>query len=226
MARSRVCAWPRLRRHPRLEDEAVWAFDMQVVGEGGRASPYCAADAAGLTLAVPLRGRWTEDGRLLRDEGLTLACTSGAAGKCLAWGYAPWRAPVAGRSMSDYLQACTRLVRADYCGTGHSGTRDGIQIAHTGGLHPDPPCPTIAVRGGLGSGGRPVRAPRARAVSAGHGCAANAVPGPAATILARRPLRAGRGRRLAGQRLLAGSLTVAPRHASAKHLQPSFWTAL
>jgi hypothetical protein len=43
-------------------------------------------------------------------------------------GYKPWKMAADGRSMWDYHQACTRLIRADYCGDGVSRTRDGVEI--------------------------------------------------------------------------------------------------
>lgn len=53
---------------------------------------------------------------------VTFSCAHGAIAKCVAWGYAP---DTAG---ADLHQACTRMVRADYCGTGISFTKDGTLI--------------------------------------------------------------------------------------------------
>ncbi len=47
--------------------------------------------------------------------------------KCVRWGYKPWKT-VQGRSLRDFHQACTRMVRADYCGTGVAHTQEGTQI--------------------------------------------------------------------------------------------------
>jgi hypothetical protein len=68
-------------------------------------------------------------------ERFTFACADAAIGKCVDWGYQPWRSAercedgecwsVAGQ---DYLDTCTRLVRADYCGDGTSETTDGQSI--------------------------------------------------------------------------------------------------
>lgn len=68
-------------------------------------------------------GRWDETGEhIALDGALTYACASGVITKCVTWGYAPWNVGV------DLHQACTRLARADYCGTGTPWTLDGTRI--------------------------------------------------------------------------------------------------
>src|SRR5262249_17580567 len=64
------------------------------------------------------------------------ACEGYALAKCVEFGYAPWRsvseckAPgsCAARSLSPFHEACTRLLRADYCGDGTSATRDDTLV--------------------------------------------------------------------------------------------------
>jgi hypothetical protein len=91
----------------------------------GAWQPLCPPDAQGRRRAIPLAGVWTADGRHLHAEGLfELACTSDAIGKCARMGYHPWKSEAAW----DMHQACTRMVRADYCGDGVSHTRDGMRI--------------------------------------------------------------------------------------------------
>jgi ADYC domain len=59
----------------------------------------------------------------------TFACTSDAVGKCVSYGYVPWREKAGtGQTLADHHQACTRMVRADYCGDGSAGTMTGWQI--------------------------------------------------------------------------------------------------
>lgn len=58
---------------------------------------------------------------------LTLACRGAALAKCVEFGYAPWKTQP-GVSMADYHQACTRMVRADYCGDGVPHTVNGTKI--------------------------------------------------------------------------------------------------
>ncbi len=61
------------------------------------------------------------------DGGLTFACRGAALAKCVEYGYRPW-ASAAGVSLRDYHEACTRMVRADYCGDGTPHTTDGTPI--------------------------------------------------------------------------------------------------
>src|SRR5512132_1057192 len=89
----------------------------------------CEADADGRRTGFPLRGSWTADGWYLSSEkGFSITCTAGAQGKCVRFGYKPWRTLPDGTSLEPYYQACTRLVRADYCGNGEGHTRDGTPI--------------------------------------------------------------------------------------------------
>src|SRR5205814_7622470 len=77
--------------------------------------------------AVP--GVWGADGAR-RDDApgrFTLACETGAIGKCVQWGYRPWEAR-GGRSLAELHQACTRMARADYCGDGRSHTSENTTI--------------------------------------------------------------------------------------------------
>jgi hypothetical protein len=52
----------------------------------------------------------------------SFSCTNGAIAKCVAWGYEPWAVG------ADLHQSCTRMVRADYCGSGVSFTKNGTVI--------------------------------------------------------------------------------------------------
>lgn len=75
------------------------------------------------TKGVFVPGVW--DGRAAHHASDTMAsfsCVSGAIAKCVLWGYDPERVG------AGLHQACTRMVRADYCGTGESFTRDGTSI--------------------------------------------------------------------------------------------------
>jgi len=92
-----------------------------VVGRDGATSVLCEADPDGDRWAIPL----------LDDRGqVQLVCSSGAIVKCVRWGYPP--------SMPALHQACVRMVRADYGGTGATATRDGTRIAFCdhAGVHP------------------------------------------------------------------------------------------
>lgn len=87
----------------------------------------CLPSTEGTTQAIPLSGRWDEAGNYINDGSITFACTDGALGKCVRWGYKPWKT-FKGESLRDYHQACTRMVRADYCGNGVGHTQDGTPI--------------------------------------------------------------------------------------------------
>jgi hypothetical protein len=90
-------------------------------------------------------------------ERFMFSCRQGVAAKCVDWGYPPWER--AG-TMAAYFQACTRMARADYCGTGHSRTIEGTMINY-GDLGDSPVIALAHVRGfvpeavwGPGSGTR------------------------------------------------------------------------
>jgi ADYC domain len=72
--------------------------------------------------ALAVRGVWDGSGARQDVEGrFTFACENGAIAKCINWGYKPW-AQKEGQSLEPLHQACTRMVRADYCGDGRSHT--------------------------------------------------------------------------------------------------------
>jgi ADYC domain len=95
----------------------------------GSDEPLCSPDPDGKRLGFPLAGRSTADGQFVTaSPGIfELICTSGAQGKCVRFGYRPWEEQ-GGRAMLDHYNACVRMVRADYCGDGHSWTREGTPI--------------------------------------------------------------------------------------------------
>jgi hypothetical protein len=91
-----------------------------------RGESLCAGGDAGVF--VP--GTWDATGAHHPSATtVTFSCMRGVIAKCLTWGYGPWDV---GPAMH---QACTRMARADYCGTGFSYTKDGtaIDVADSGG---------------------------------------------------------------------------------------------
>jgi hypothetical protein len=89
--------------------------------------------------AIPLMGRWNEvNGERIEDNTMfTFACTGYALAKCAEIGYKPWvsksecqtpTGPCHLISLSVLHHACTRNLRADYCGDGSSHTHDGVLI--------------------------------------------------------------------------------------------------
>ena len=94
----------------------------------GATEDICNPDPWGGRYATPVYGSWDSSGAHLDSTTqFMFACTSGVVAKCVRWGYKPWKT-LAGRSLADYHQACTRMARADYCGDGVSHTEDGTLI--------------------------------------------------------------------------------------------------
>ncbi len=91
----------------------------------GQPTPICGVDVSGKYTAVPFADVTvdTATGHLApRPATLYLACTSGAVGKAIVWGYRPWE-----RALPEF-EAATRMVRADYCYDGMSWTENGTAL--------------------------------------------------------------------------------------------------
>ena len=89
----------------------------------------CDAAPDGRRLGFPLPGAFTPEGTYQPAHGgLLITCTGGAEGKCIRFGYKPWRTAPDGASLEPWYQACVRLVRADYGGDGVGHTRNGTPI--------------------------------------------------------------------------------------------------
>ena len=95
--------------------------------------------------AVLLPNSWDlSSGARIDDPGtVTFACVNGALGKCVRLGYRPWASAQQCTSGScttvpllEHHQACSRMIRADYCGTGQSYTINGTLIDVWDGLSP------------------------------------------------------------------------------------------
>lgn len=87
--------------------------------------------------AIPLNGQWSETtGDHVPDPSrFTFACRGAALAKCTEWGYQRWKTRTECKggtckeqSLADFHQACTRMVRADYCGDGVPHTENGTAI--------------------------------------------------------------------------------------------------
>ncbi len=106
--------------------------------------PLCGVDEAGNPLkAIPLIGHWdlgqgvAGGGSYLdNNQVFTFACEKFVIAKCVMAGYKPWSktwicnqsGDCTIQSLAGHHQACTRLLRADYCGNGTSYTQDGVTI--------------------------------------------------------------------------------------------------
>jgi hypothetical protein len=113
---------------PRDPEHEVLLYRMSAVDpRTGRSESLCEANAQGERWSFPLQGQWDVEGNRVSDRGFTLACADWALGKCVRFGYKPWKTLADGTRLAPYHQACVRLVRADYCG-GKGTTRDGMLI--------------------------------------------------------------------------------------------------
>lgn len=124
----------------------VYLYDVSYARSEDATWQSLCADANGAPVAaVPIANYWNEKtGDRIDDPNvITFACISGALGKCVRLGYRPWATvnncttrsctPVL---LNNHHQACTRMIRADYCGNGKSYTLNGTPIEVYDGLNP------------------------------------------------------------------------------------------
>ncbi|MBL9107086.1 MAG: hypothetical protein JNL82_39670 [Myxococcales bacterium] len=108
----------------------VWVHDIEVKEGNGVWKSLCVDGGGQPTQAILLNDVWnpaTGDRAKHTADSLTYACRGTALAKCVEWGYKPW-ASVGGTSLYNYHQACSRMVRADYCGDGVAHTVNGTPI--------------------------------------------------------------------------------------------------
>ncbi|MGH6921704.1 MAG: ADYC domain-containing protein [Geminicoccaceae bacterium] len=106
---------------------SLYDLSVQTPGSDGW-QKLCEPDPQGRTTAIAIPGSWHKDRFARSARGFTFACTAGARGKCLRLGYLPWHQTEEGESMAPYHAACTRMMRADYCGDGTPHTVMGTQV--------------------------------------------------------------------------------------------------
>jgi hypothetical protein len=113
-------------------DQDVWSYQVSYQHTlDGQWYPICKNADGSAANAIPLENRWdyregvAGGGSKIYDASVfTFACEGAGLAKCVRFGYAPWRS-VDGVSLEQHHQACTRMVRADFCGNGTSYTVDG-----------------------------------------------------------------------------------------------------
>lgn len=122
-----------------------FAYEVQFLADGRWQSLCGTSEAGGLLAAIPLNGRWdyregapTGGAHLEDPDAFTFACEDRVLAKCVRMGYAPWQQGFLCRiddrgkkvcqktTLAAMHQACTRALRADYCGDGVSYTEDGM----------------------------------------------------------------------------------------------------
>ncbi len=111
----------------------VWAYGVSFLANESW-KRLCGTKDGEQVLAVPLAGSWDFGSGVAgggswtaSDSAFTLGCRGTALAKCVEFGYKPWKT-FAGTSLRDHHQACTRMLRADYCGDGKSWTSNGTPI--------------------------------------------------------------------------------------------------
>ena len=114
---------------PDAKNGAVWLHTFSAELADGSWQNVCDPGPDGRRQGFPIAGRPRADGMLEPAEPgvFELACTSGALGKCIRFGYRPW-AFAQGLELREIYNACIRMVRADYCGNGTATTQEGRQI--------------------------------------------------------------------------------------------------
>jgi hypothetical protein len=106
----------------------IWAYSVAYQNQQGWA-PLCGLDGSGAPIqAIPVpgifdhtKGTVTGGSYTPSSTSFTFGCREAAIAKCIEFGY-PAVAP--GRQFA----ACTRMLRADYCGDGLSWTLNGTLI--------------------------------------------------------------------------------------------------
>lgn len=114
----------------------IYKYTLSMATDQGWVAP-CGTEAGQPIPVIFLAGSWdmtTGDAKSSKKK-FTPACLGSALAKCVLWGYAPWAevkecsdGKCASQAVADWHQACTRMVRADYCGNGVPHTRNGTLI--------------------------------------------------------------------------------------------------
>ncbi len=109
----------------------VWKYDADIRTNGGPWEPLCLDSNGNRTDTLLIGEAWnpTTGAKITPkpSNSITLACRTAALAKCVEFGYRPW-ASKNGTALANHHQACTRMVRADYCGTSTPHTVSGTPI--------------------------------------------------------------------------------------------------
>jgi hypothetical protein len=107
----------------------IWTYGVSYAQLDGSWTPMCGSGSAialtgtwNLGAGVAGGGAWSASSSVF-----TFGCRGAALAKCVELGYQPW-ATVSSTPLRDHHQACTRMIRADYCGDGTAWTEPGVQI--------------------------------------------------------------------------------------------------
>lgn len=123
----------------------VWMYNLEWKDESpgvtGTWKSFCLTETGAADQSLMISNRWDSvtGNRIEQPTFISFACRDFALAKCARMGYRPWAKAAnctgAGTkrtctdiALTDHHQACTRMMRADYCGTGKSYTVNGTQI--------------------------------------------------------------------------------------------------
>ncbi len=110
---------------------------------GAQWTSICGYDEEGAIPAIPLQGTWdssagtaTGGDHIDSSSVITFACVGSTLAKCVDLGYQPWKTvkectskvSCQTRSLRPFHQACTRMLRADYCGDGTPHTVSNVPV--------------------------------------------------------------------------------------------------
>lgn len=107
----------------------AWVYHLELQMEDGRWITGCEDPD---DVAFPIPGYWSRTDRRYVPNTRTVspefsfACVKRDVAKCLRQGYSAYASD--GRDKKILFEACTRMMRADYCGDGHSFTKDGSEV--------------------------------------------------------------------------------------------------
>lgn len=108
-----------------LEHRLWVAYKLELELDDGRRFENVCRDKD--DVAFPILGYWNDSGAYVRDpKRFSFACTRRHVATCLKQGYLD---SSDAHDRMALLEACTRMMRADYCGDGASYTRDGTFIS-------------------------------------------------------------------------------------------------
>lgn len=128
---------------PNAWTDDVMAYELvyREKGTDGEWVSPCIGDGGDALPVLIVQNGWDDvSGDRIDDPDLiTFACTNGVIAHCVEWGYVPWAESKECKnfkkgkhcetvSLQDYHQACTRMARADYCGTGEPWTVPGTPL--------------------------------------------------------------------------------------------------
>jgi hypothetical protein len=112
----------------------LFEYWVEYQDDAGTWYPACRDSTGTAVWAYPVKGVYDyrqgvpTGGAHIEDPAhFTFACAGGAITKCINMGYRLWTSRN-GVPLAPYHQACTRLLRGDYCGDGSSYTQDGNRV--------------------------------------------------------------------------------------------------